>query len=156
MYYCGGVAFREEKKYIFLQREEKGANLLVFSEKWLSRIQSFFNVSQFYWKIIAEFDARILHTRLICRSKIFLPLSALLWNIWAGAAVCLKLILLPKSDFFFFVFFAKMILKEKTIDWNWSVYVVLKNSIIVFVNCGKKKQNHFCDDRAVVCLDSTF
>ena len=63
----------EKKKYIgiFLQREEKGANLLVFSEKWLSRIQGFFNVSQFYWKIIAEFDARILHTRLICRSKIF-------------------------------------------------------------------------------------
>ena len=135
----------EKKKniYIFLQRvhylrEEKGANLLVFSEKWLSRIQGFFNVSQFYWKNIAEFDARILHTRLICRSKIFFaaersPLEyfeqelLFVWN-WYYC---------PKV----FFFFAKIIIKEKTIDWNWSVYVVLKNSIIVFANCEKNAKS---------------
>ena len=33
------------------------------------------------------------------------------------------------------------------IDLIWSIYVVLKNSIIVFANCEKKMQNHFCDDR---------
>ena len=96
-----------EKKNIFLQRvhsfrEEKGANLLVLSEKWLSRIQSFFLV------LVVSFTERILQNlmkefyildlyvevRFFCRS----PMEYL--YIWAGAAVCLKLILSPKSDFY--------------------------------------------------------
>ena len=139
-----------EKKNIFLQRvhsfrEEKGANLLVLSEKWLSRIQSFFLM------LVVSFTERILQNlmqefyildlyvevRFFCRSPmeyIFEQELLFVWNWYCRPKV---------------IFIAKIILKEKIIHWIWSVYVVLKNSIIV-----KKMQNHFCDDRAVVCLDS--
>ena len=77
----------------------------------------------------------------------FLPLSS---GILAGAAVCLKLILSPKRDFY-----CTKNIKRKMIDLIWSIYVVLKNSIIVFANCEKKCKIIFAmTDRAVVCLDS--
>ena len=71
--------------------------------------------------------------------RFFLPLSALLWNILSRSCCLFEIDIVAQKWFFFF---AKIISKEKTIDWNWSVYVVLKNSIIVFAN-GEKNAKSF-------------